>query len=325
MVRRLGLAGVMAVVAAAFPLVWVATPSSAACGNSPCRSAARVSVTPQDVLTGSTTQFAVTVFNDLNVTLDSVRIVRPSTDFTITQVVSPPPGWTGNLDAPDGASWATFSSPVGLAPGQTITFQLQAAAAMRGTDATAAWAVLGRDKAANLPNNNNYAAIPGENNSVASLQETIHVLSTTGATFSPNGARDGTVTAGQPVSATLPVTNLGTAPVTLSTADSTVTGDTPGTVSGGRLTVPVSIGPGATATATFAGITFVSAGTGVVVRFSLANSALPVRQGAARSFTVQTPATFQPHQPDPFGSDLSCSPGPINPGRGVTCTLDVDK
>ena len=107
----------MAVVAAAFPLVWVATPSSAACGNSPCRSAARVSVTPQDVLTGSTTQFAVTVFNDLNVTLDSVRIVRPSTDFTITQVVSPPPGWTGNLDAPDGASWATFSSPVGLSPG----------------------------------------------------------------------------------------------------------------------------------------------------------------------------------------------------------------
>src|SRR3954466_14344751 len=125
MVRRLSLAGVALLAGGLLVAVSPAASSASSCGSGPCPSAARASVAPHDVLAGSSQAgFTFTVTNLGNATLDSVRIVRPSTAIAIRSIGQQPPGWLGAIDAPDGASYAAISSPIGLAPGQTAVFQL---------------------------------------------------------------------------------------------------------------------------------------------------------------------------------------------------------
>lgn len=241
------------------------------------------SVAPHDTIAG--TSGAPITFSVVSDTgpVDAVRIVRPSTLFTV--LGGSAANWTATA-SPDG--YETFTG-FALAPGETGAFVVNIAVGQPASDTFGYWTVL-----TSSDGGNTYQVAQGQYTQQA-LSGNVRVLSMTHPTISPSENNGTTVTEGEQVSMTTTVTNEGTGTVQLAPSACQVTGVESGDVTspGTYVGAPAVLGPGQSATVEISGIGIGSnTGTGRHLRMTLSSGDGTATQAMVDVVTIGTPAPY---------------------------------
>ena len=278
-------AGLRRAVAALGAIGLAATGAAAIAG--PATAAVQIgsiaTVSPHDTISG--TSGAPITFTAVSDTgpINAVRIVRPSTLFTVLDGSAA--NWTATA-SPDG--YETFTGFV-LAPGETGTFVVDIAVGQPTQDTFGYWTVL-----TSSDGGNTYQVAQGQYTQEA-LAANIRVLSMTHPAISPSENNGTTVTEGEQVSLTTTVTNDGTGTVQLNPNACAVTGVESGDVTspGTYVGTPAILGPGQSATVELAGVGIGSnTGTGRHLRMTLSTGDGRATQAMVDVVTIGTPAPY---------------------------------
>ena len=277
------------------------------------RAMARSSVTPKDVIAGSSSApFTFEVMNIGEVPLTTVRVVRPSTTFRIVDASAPAP-WSASVSSPDTATFGNGLIP----PGGRARFTVLADVLRTAGDRAGAWSVLTSTTAGDT-----YKESPGTGNSIVGLSTTVRVLRLGRIAVTEPLVDDGSATTGQQVDLTVPVTNEGSSSVTVDEA--VVTGDAEGDVGeGGALRAPAVLAPGETGTLAVDGVVLGTETGEARVRLTLKGEG--VLQAGVRVLALQAPVSLAPAAVTPLSRTLECAPEPARGGEPLACTVVVDK
>lgn len=242
------------------------------------------SVSPHDTVAGTTSdQITFSVYSDTG-PVTAVRVVRPSTWYTV--LGGSAPNWTTTASA-DG--YETFTG-FALAAGQTGSFVVDIAVGRPAQDTFGDWTVL-----TSSDGGSTYQVAQGANNTENSLAANIRVLSMSHPAISPSEDNGTLVTEGEQATFSTIVTNEGTGTIQLCSSGCAVTGVEANDLSSGGALVgtPPTVGPGQSAVIQLSGVTIGSnVGSSRHLRTTITSGDGQALQAEVNVVNIGTPAPY---------------------------------